>query len=144
VFLGILTKLVFHLSRGVSVRNIFKMDHTLETIGESKYVLTINGSALFSNFIGLKKDLAEIPHAKQIQFNLSEAQFIDHTVMEYISQFKQEYELNGGLCEILGLEAHEPLSKHPLAARRNLGRKAEKPGKIVQKGRDILKDLDGL
>lgn len=82
------------------------------------YHIAISGAAVFSNFIALKSMLAELPEKQTISFDLSEAELIDHTVMEFIHDFSNEYSHNGGICSIVGLHDHEPFSDHPLATRR--------------------------
>ncbi len=38
--------------------------------------------------------------------------------MEFFHDFQHDYEANGGICEFIGLDAHEAYSAHPLAARK--------------------------
>ncbi len=120
VGIGIMAKLLIHILRGVDVRNIFRIDHTIERRDENTYAIKVNGSAIFSNFISLKSDAAELPDGKKIIFDLSNTYLIDHTVMEFIDHFCHDYEARGGVCEIHGLDQHEPYSAHPLAARKRI------------------------
>jgi MFS superfamily sulfate permease-like transporter len=53
----------------------------------------------------------------KVIFDLSDANLIDHTVMEFIDRFRIDYQANGGNCEIHGLTHHETLGDHPLATR---------------------------
>ncbi len=118
VALGILAELLIHLSRGLRLNQVFCMAyHVLQTEPEV-YHIQVSGSAVFSNFISLKSLLADFPKQKQVFFDLSAVSLIDHTVMEFIHHFTQDYNLAGGFCEIVGLEDHESFSGHHLAARR--------------------------
>jgi MFS superfamily sulfate permease-like transporter len=118
VFIGIFAKLLIHVLRGVNLKNLLKISYDLRQKDKDTYVVAVNGSAIFSNFISLKSEVTELPLGKTVIFDLSEAYLIDHTVMEFIDHFRHDYIGRGGRCEIHGLENHEPFSDHPLAARK--------------------------
>lgn len=118
VLIGIALKLLMHVARGVKLKNLFTMAYHVEKDEANTYHVAISGAAVFSNFIALKSMLAELPEKKSISFDLSEVDLIDHTVMEFIHDFSNEYSHNGGSCSIVGLDDHEPYSDHPLATHR--------------------------
>lgn len=118
VLIGIALKLVMHIIRGVKLKNLFSMAYHVAQDESNTYHVAISGAAVFSNFIALKSMLAELPEKCSISFDLSEAELIDHTVMEFIHDYTNEHTHNGGKCSIIGLHDHEPYSDHPLAARR--------------------------
>jgi MFS superfamily sulfate permease-like transporter len=117
VLIGIAVKLLMHLARGVKFSNLFSMAYHVNQTDDDTYHIAISGAAVFSNFITLKSMLAELPQRKTIFFDLSEANLIDHTVMEFIHDFENEYTHNGGNCQIAGLDQLESHSDHPLATR---------------------------
>lgn len=117
VLFGIVLKLLMHVARGVKPSNLFSMAYHVKRDDANTYHVSISGAAVFSNFIALKSMLAELPEKCAISFDLSETDLIDHTVMEFIHDFSEEYIHNGGLCAIVGLHNHEPHSDHPLATR---------------------------
>jgi hypothetical protein len=41
---------------------------------------------------------------------------VDHSVMENLHHFQPDYEAAGGTVKLVGLEMHEPVSSHNLAA----------------------------
>ncbi|MVF23745.1 SulP family inorganic anion transporter [Methylocaldum sp. BRCS4] len=118
VFIGIVAKLMVHILRGVDFKNLLRINYTLMQTSPGVHHIRINGSAVFSNFIGLKSELSTLPEGQTVIFDLSNAYLIDHTVMEFIDHFRHDYQDRGGRCEIRGLENHQPYSNHPLAARR--------------------------
>jgi MFS superfamily sulfate permease-like transporter len=118
VLIGMVTELLIHLMHGVDVRNLLKISYTIEETDETHYVVRVDGSAVFSNFLALKTELARLPRGGSVVFDLASAYLIDHTVMEFIEHFRNDYTAHGGHCNILGLEHHKPHSDHPLAARR--------------------------
>ncbi len=120
VAIGIAAKIVLHILRGVNLKQLFSIAFQLEQADPGTWHVRIDGVAIFSNFLALKSSLAELPQGKKIVIDLSHADFIDHTVMEFIHEFCEDYEKRGGHCVIHGLEAHEAVSPHPLAARKRL------------------------
>ncbi len=118
VFVGIAAKVVIHLMRGVPTKNLLKLAYRIEKQDHS-CLITISGSAVFSNFIALKSELAALPDGLTIVFDLSDVYLIDHTVMEFIEGFKADYGKRGGHCEIKGLHGHASYADHELAARIN-------------------------
>lgn len=118
VLIGIFAKLAIHLGRGVSLKNLLKLSYRVERTDAGTYHIKVEGSAIFSNFIGLKSEVSALPEGKTVVFDLSEAYLVDHTVMEFIDHYRHDYVERGGRCEIRGLENHEAFSDHPLAARR--------------------------
>ena len=116
VFLGIAAKLVIHLVRGVSLKNLLKLSYRVQKQGNN-CVIKISGSAVFSNFIALKSHLATLPDGLTITFDVSDAYLIDHTVMDFIEAYRTDYSKRGGRCTIHGLHEHESYADHKLAAR---------------------------
>lgn len=120
VAIGIIVKLLIHISRGLKLHNIFSLVHDVHQPDEDTHHIQISGAAIFSNLISLKSLLADLPEGKTVFFDLTEAALIDHTVMEFIHHFAEEYNHAGGHCTILGLDVHHSYSDHHLAARRRL------------------------
>jgi MFS superfamily sulfate permease-like transporter len=116
VALGIMVKLAINLVRGVWFNNLFKIHFTIQQQNNDTLVVKLLGSALFSNFLPLKKALAKLEPGKTIIFDFTDGYLIDHTVMEFIHHFRQNYEDQGGHCQTMG-KALETFSDHALAAR---------------------------
>ncbi len=116
VILGIIVKLAINLARGVWPNNLFKIHFTIQQPDKDTVTVKLLGSALFSNFLPLKKALAQLDKGKTIVFDFSDGYLIDHTVMEFIHDYQQNYEAQGGRCRKVG-KAFETFSDHALAAR---------------------------
>lgn len=116
VTLGIVAKLAINLARGVWPGNLFKIHFTIQQQDDDTLVIKLLGSALFSNVLPLKKALAKLEKGKRIIFDFSDGYLIDHTVMEFIHDYQQNYEAQGGYCQKVG-KALETFSDHALAAR---------------------------
>ena len=118
VFIGIGAKFAVHIFRGVEFIQLFKINYTISKSVNNEIVVTILGSAIFSNFLKLKTELATLEDGKTIIIKLDQASLIDHTVMEFFHDFEQNYQNNGGKCILQGLDKHEAYSDHPLAVRK--------------------------
>ncbi len=119
VGIGIAAKVIIHLWHGVSPNSLF----TAKVISSEKsgtIVVSVLGCALFSNFVSLKHQLLQIEPGKQVLLDLSKTRLIDHTVMERLYEFCEEYSASsrGGGCQIIGLDLHRAASSHPFAARK--------------------------
>ena len=120
VAIGIVAELFIHLTRGLKLSNVFSMAYHVHQSNDQTYHIQVSGAAVFSNYIAIKSLLADFPEQKTVFFDLTEVELIDHTVMEFIHHYAEEYTHNGGKCEIIGLDNHETYSDHHLAARRKV------------------------
>lgn len=120
IFAGILLKMIIHIINGVPVSSLFKAPVLISFEGK-KYLVEIDKAAVFSNFIGIKSRLESIPAGFDIIIDLKNTRLVDHSVMENLHHFKEDYERSGGTVEWTGVENHKPFSSHPFAARKNSG-----------------------
>jgi MFS superfamily sulfate permease-like transporter len=116
VCIGIFAKLTIHIIRGVPLNNLFKIHFDLRKTAKDTYTLELQGSAIFSNFLPLKKALSHLETGKTVVIDLSEGFLVDHTVMEFLHDFIHDYEASGGSCLQHGAPII-PFSGHALAAR---------------------------
>jgi MFS superfamily sulfate permease-like transporter len=117
VFSGIILKLLFHLYHGARFGELFQANYETNEI-EGKLCFQLRGSALFSNLLGFKRALAEIPEGEDVVFDVSAVRLIDHSFMNFITQYREQYqELHGRSFEIRGLERLQSMSEHPLSCR---------------------------
>ena len=118
VSIGIGTKLVLHSVRGAALSNLFSAKVTSQTQPDGSIRLAVSGALIFSNYLSLKRQLDRISKGKRVLIDLSAARLIDHSVMEHLHFYSEEYSRIGGTFDIIGLNRHESASKHPLSARR--------------------------
>lgn len=114
---GILLKIIIHIANGAPLSNLFKVPATV-SFNDGTYLVEVDKCAIFSNYLGLKSKLEAIPSGQHIVLNFNSTCLVDHSVMESIHHFEHDYQEHGGIFEIVGLEEHEPLSKHKLSARK--------------------------
>lgn len=115
---GILAKISIQLFYGVKLSHIFSPNVTVKT-GGGIFSVHVPRAAVFTNYLSLKEKLESIPKGNVVHVDFSETPYVDHTVMENITRFKNDYEQTGGHMKLIGLEHHLALSDHPLAARKN-------------------------
>ncbi len=116
---GIAVKLITHLINGLPVKYIFKPMFTVtKNEEETEFTVDVFHSAVFSNYIKLKKSLDLLPRGKKVTIDFSNSNLVDHTVMENLHQYKHDYESQGGEFMLTGFDNHRALSTHELAARK--------------------------
>lgn len=119
--IGIATKLVFHLSTGLHLRELFKLDVVITQRGEHTVVFTVRKAAVFSNWIALKRQLEgeALGKAKSAVLDVSKAKLVDHSVMEKLHDLRTEFERAGLELDVTGLDfLQQTSSAHSHAARR--------------------------
>lgn len=116
VFFGVFVKLILHLVRGVWLSNMFKIHFTIKEEA-NLFTVKVIGSALFSNFLPLKRAVDEIPLGKHIIFDFSKGYLIDHSILVFVDEFMARYVRSGnGSCQRIG-HVLETFSDHDLAVR---------------------------
>ncbi len=114
---GILMKFLFHIINGAPLRSLFKARYEFfESNGE--YQVKVMDSAIFSNLIGYKKLFHRLAPGKKVTLNVSEARIVDHSFMEALHHFEEEYQHSGGSLAVQGWDNFKAFSNHPFAARK--------------------------
>lgn len=116
IFAGVALKFVLHISRGASVKGLFKSN--VEIVEkDNEYLVRVRGEAIFSNYLSFKKSLDTICAGKKVTFNFAEATIVDHTFLEHLHHFEEDYHATGGSISIQGIGKHRTHSEHPLSTR---------------------------
>ncbi|NQW30209.1 MAG: SulP family inorganic anion transporter [Ignavibacteria bacterium] len=115
---GIVTKMVLHLFNGVPVRWFFTPFLTIQKNADGAYEVDVKHSAIFANFIGLKKRLESLESSHTVILNFSNTKLVDHTVMHNIEVLQMDFARKGRTLTVIGLENHVASSDHPTSARK--------------------------
>jgi len=120
ILIGIATKLVIHVINGVPVRSLFKPFLDVEISGENTVTVRARYSAIFSNWIQLRRQLVQlgILDRRNVVLDLSQTNLVDHSVLEKLHDLERDFQDAGVRLEVQGLEGHQQLSEHVLAARK--------------------------
>lgn len=118
VAIGVVAEFVFHFWRSVNWRDVFGISRDIRESEPGVFHIEVKGAAFFANYLALKSDLARIPPGKSVIVDFSQISTIDHTVMENLHHFCEDYRGKGGYAEIRGLDCLVATSNHPLAPRK--------------------------
>lgn len=118
---GVLTTLIIHVIHLRSITKLFTILFRPNVVSyqddDDLFVVSVKGYSNFLNFPRLKTALDLIPSDASINLDLSLAEFIDHTVMEHLSDYEENHIRRGGKFEIVGLDTHFTTANHSLASR---------------------------
>lgn len=114
---GIAMKFFFHVLNGAPLRSLFKARYELSEVN-GEYHVKVFDAAIFSNLIGFKKLFHHFQNGKKIIMNFSEARIVDHSFMEALHHFEEEYQHSGGHVLVQGFDNFKKFSNHPFAARK--------------------------
>ncbi len=123
---GILLKIIFHLIAGVPVKNLFQTGFDIERL-EHETIFRARSCAVFTNYMGFKRQLENVPSGRKITIDFSDAKIIDHSFLEQLSHFRHDYENEGGEVRFKGLELLAPTSAHELAGRKRRKESKQRP-----------------
>jgi uncharacterized protein YbcC (UPF0753/DUF2309 family) len=123
---GMVLKMIIHLTRGASFRGLFKAAIDVEDNGDAIDV-HLHDAAVFTNYLAIKSRFDALPQGRRINVHFLDAVLVDHSVMENLHRFKEDYEAAGGALVFSELERLKPLSDHPLAAHRNIATDSRPP-----------------
>jgi MFS superfamily sulfate permease-like transporter len=107
---GIILKMVIHVSNGVPLRTLFKPDVEIRELNEQTTLLVARESAVFSNWIPLRRQIAEagLEQKKNVVLDLSRTRLVDHSVMVKLIAMQQEFAQDGLTMELRGLDSVQP------------------------------------
>lgn len=117
--IGMLLNMIIHIYHGTPLSSFFKAPTEVSFEG-NEYLVVISKAAIFTNYLGIKRKLDEIPYGFHVTIDLKKTKLVDNSVLENLENFKHNYETNEGNVTIKGLENHEPLAKHRLSSRKNV------------------------
>jgi hypothetical protein len=117
VFAGIAVKFLIEIMKGASFKTLFSISTEIENTDKDKYLVKITSPATFSNLISFKTKFESIPQSANVTLDFSKSSLADHTFMEMIHNYEEEFHHNGGHLTIVGFENHHYSSDHPQAAR---------------------------
>jgi MFS superfamily sulfate permease-like transporter len=121
IAIGIVVKFGIHIMHGAPIRSLFKPVLDFKQTSENSYLITVRQSAVFSNWIPLKKKIESVCEDERITsltLDFSDTRVVDHTVMEKLDELQKEFEQHGRALVVVGLVEHLSMSSHPQAARR--------------------------
>jgi MFS superfamily sulfate permease-like transporter len=145
IFAGVAMQFILHLINGASLKSLFKSNFQISELGE-EYVVKVKDAAIFSNYLSFKRCFNSLLPSRKVVFDFSEARIIDHTLLEHLHHFEEDYHQGGGHVLIHGMGKHTAHSGHPLATRKmSMARSSKMEIKLNNrqgKLRDFAEDND--
>lgn len=120
IAVGIAVKMVIHRINGVSLRAMFKPYLEVEDVNENTSRIVARESAVFSNWIPFRRQIEQIGlvQRRNLIIDVSNAQLVDHSVMEKLKELKTEFDREGLGFTIEGAHSLRPFSQDATAARK--------------------------
>lgn len=109
--------LCLYLLRGIPLGLLLPPRLNVAAREQGEYLVAVLGTAVFGNWLMLRRRLLELPGARRIVLDLSQTVLVDHTVMVKLVQLQADLADRGSQLELTGFDGHAALSRHPLAAR---------------------------
>ncbi|MGB2273328.1 MAG: SulP family inorganic anion transporter [Flavicella sp.] len=139
IFATFAIHVILNKSINIFVRNIFKPNVLMYKENDEKgtfYVSIVNFCS-FLNFSKLKSKLDQIPEHSDVIVDFSRCSFVDHTVMENVSNYIVSFTAKGGHFEVIGLDLHGAHTSHPFALRRISQTKRLASGKLTKRQKSL-------
>src|SRR5262249_12250956 len=123
IAIGIALKFVLHLWNGAPLGSLFQPRVAISRDENGRAAVSVSGSAVFSNWIGLKRRVEiAFDGTSEVVVDLSETRLVDHTVMERLHALKHELAEGNRTLVITGLDDHQAFSHDPYSTRKRLNR----------------------
>jgi MFS superfamily sulfate permease-like transporter len=117
IFVGVGVKLVIHLFSGVPPKALVKPSVSIVRSDNEPTVIYVRGAAAFTNWLSLRSTILRHTSERGVVVDLSGTRLVDHSTLEKLHDLKRDFARVCLPLEIVGIEGHRPLSRHPLAAR---------------------------
>ena len=122
---GVITTFLIHIilnkSASLFLRNVLKPNVLMyQEPDNGSYYVSVKHFCSFLNFYRLKDKLDVLPENRDVIVDFSLCEFVDHTVMENLNNYRELFIKRDGHFDVIGLDLHDSDSKHPFALRRLL------------------------
>jgi MFS superfamily sulfate permease-like transporter len=121
IIVGILITFIIHIIINKNIllfiKNALK-PNVLMFKEEDTYYVSVKNFSSFLNYTKLKSKLDQIPENEEAIIDFSLCDFVDHSVMENMSNYAETFKRKGGDFEVIGLDDSKSGSTHPFALRK--------------------------
>ncbi len=118
IFAGMAFNLALHLAKsGMSWRDNLRaiIKPTIDVVHERDggYYVRTHGLMNFLTLLPLRSQLSKLPAGAHVVLDFHKTELVDHTILEFVHDFRRRYEQADGVFDIVGLSVHEASSDHP-------------------------------
>jgi MFS superfamily sulfate permease-like transporter len=117
IAVGVLVKFLLHVLHGMPVKATFRAGLNVHEEGAIRR-LSVRDAAVFSNWLSIQRIIWEHLAKGEVHLDLSATYLVDHSTMEKLHELEKSCKEQAKPFKVIGLENHQPLSSHPLAARK--------------------------
>jgi len=144
IIVGILVTFIIHIIINKDVllfiKNTLK-PNVLMFKEDDKYYVSVKNFSSFLNYTKLKAKLDQIPENEEAIIDFSLCDFVDHSVMENMSNYAETFKRKGGDFEVIGLDDSNPGSEHPYALRKILSKQPIKKEGVLTKRQKLIQQI---
>ena len=116
--IGIAVKILLHLVNGAPLLSLVRLHYVLCPVSDRKTRLSVKGAAVFTTWIPLRRRLQDLAQQQDVEIDLSDTRFVDHTVMARLHEMQADLASQSRTLTIVGLDQHRPFSEDVAAARK--------------------------
>ena len=121
VFTTFLIHIIINKSVSLFLRNVLKPNVLMyQEPDNGNFYVSVKHFCSFLNFYRLKEKLDVVPENRDVIVDFSLCEFVDHTVMENLNNYRDLFIKRDGHFDVIGLDLHNSDSEHPFALRRLL------------------------
>ena len=116
--IGMAVNMILHLVNGAPVFSLVRLRYKVSPLGEGTMRVSVKDASIFTTWIPLRRQLHDLARRYDVELDLSDTRFVDHTVMARLHEMQAELALQNRTLTISGLDHHRPFSKHVASARK--------------------------
>ncbi|PWG04919.1 SulP family inorganic anion transporter [Polaribacter aquimarinus] len=117
IFITFIIHIIINKNMMLFLKNILK-PNVLMFKEDEKFYVSVKNFSSFLNYTKLKGKLDQIPQSEDAIIDFSLCDFVDHSVMENMSNYAESFSRKGGHFEVIGLDDSKSGSEHPFALRK--------------------------
>jgi MFS superfamily sulfate permease-like transporter len=118
VAIGFVLELALNWWHGMTPHSVINPAITVDEPDPYTTRVYVNNAAVFTNWLALRKQVLAIDPDRTVMLDFSQAQLVDHNVMEKLEQLQDDLTEEGRNLLVIGLRGHTRLSSHRLAGRK--------------------------
>ena len=139
IFITFIIHVIINKDALLFIKNALK-PNVLMFKEDDKYYVSVKNFSSFLNYTKLKSKLDQIPENEEAIIDFSLCDFVDHSVMENMSNYAESFKRKGGHFEVIGLDDSKSGSEHPFALRKILPKQfVQKEGVLTKRQKSIQK-----
>ena len=120
IAIGIVLKMIIHVANGVPLSSLFVPFVDVQEVDDDTSLIVAHQSAVFSNWIPFRRQIEQIGlvQRRNLIVDVSNANLVDHSVMEKLEEMQRDFERDGLTFEVRGLESLQPFTDNAHSTRK--------------------------